>query len=54
MHTQVKYTYFGLFGPGVTVPSFWLWPRTLTGLVAIPSIGFLRMYEQRYSWSYES
>lgn len=51
VHTQVKYTCFGLFGPGVVVPSHWLWPQTLTGLIAIPSIGLLRMYEQRYSWS---
>lgn len=51
LHTQVRYTCFGMFGPGVEIPSFWLWPRTRVGLLAIPSIGFLRMYEQRYSWS---
>lgn len=50
VHTQVRYASFGLFGPGLVVPSYWLWPSTEVGLAVIPSIGFLRMYEQRYSW----
>lgn len=51
VHTQVRYTCFGLFGPGVVIPSFWLCPFTEVGLAVILSIGLLRMYEQRYSWS---
>lgn len=50
-HTQVKYSSIGLFGNGTYLHNHWLWPKTRLGLACVPSIGFLRMYNQRYAFA---
>lgn len=51
VHKQVKYTGLGLIDSGYSVSSYWELPASSSEATCIPSIGFLRMYNQQWAFS---